>query len=48
MYFTVEIFCWCIALQQECWMRLTYRREPVPERSMVRDFLIAAEPVLAA
>ncbi len=47
MNFTVVSFCWCIELQRESWMRLTYSRELVPERGMIRDFLISAEPISA-
>ncbi len=48
MYYTVEMICWCIALHRECWMRLTYRREVLAERNMVADFLVSAEPMIAA
>ncbi len=47
MYFTVVNRCWCIELECECWMKLTYHRETVAERGMVRDFLVCAEPVPA-
>ncbi len=48
MYFSVTVFCWCVELQHECWMRLTYRREYMPDRGMIRDFLVSAEPIVAA
>ncbi len=35
-------------LEKECWMRLTYQRELMPDRGMVRDFLVAAQPIVAA
>ncbi len=45
MYFTDVRRCWCIELQCECWMKLTYHRVSVAERGLVRDFLVSAEPV---
>ncbi len=47
MYFTVVNRCWCIELACECWMKLTYRRDTLVERGMLRDFLVCAEPVAA-
>ncbi len=47
MYFTVVTRCWCMELECESWMKLIYRRESVPERELVRDFLISAEPIPA-
>ncbi len=48
MYFTVTVYCWCMELQHECWMRLTYRREYITDRAIIRDFLISAERIAAA
>jgi hypothetical protein len=39
---------WSIALLCETEMRLTYRRDYLPERKLWRDFLVSAEPVLGA
>ncbi len=47
MYFTVTKFCWCIELSRECWMRLVYHREIIPERGVLRDFLVSATRVTA-
>jgi hypothetical protein len=44
MYYVIEVTRWCIALQRESKMRLTYRRDYIPERKLWRDFLVAAEP----
>ncbi len=48
MYVTVRAIRWCIALGRESWMLLTYYREAIPERGLVRDFLISAEVITAA
>ena len=44
MYYVIEVNRWCFSLQREVLMRLTYKRDYVPERKMWRDFLVAAEP----
>ncbi len=48
MYYTVIAYRWSIALGRESWMRLTYLREFVFERNLIRDFLVFAEPVQEA
>lgn len=45
MYYEIEVIRWCIALQRESRMRLTYRRDYVPEVHQWRDFLVAAAPI---
>ncbi len=45
MYYTVIAYRWSIALGRESCMRLTYLREFVSERNLIRDFLVSAEPV---
>ena len=47
VYYVIEVNRWCIALHREAWMRLTYRRDYVPERQLWRDFLVSAEPLPA-
>lgn len=47
MYYVVEVVRWCIPLQEEHRMRLTYRRDYLPERGLWRDFLVNAEPIIA-
>ncbi len=47
MYYTVVVLRWSISLGQYSWMRLTYRREPIPERNLLRDILVCAEPAEA-
>ena len=44
-YYVIEVSRWCIALHRETWMRLTYRRDYLPERELWRDFLVSAEPL---
>lgn len=46
MYYVMEVRRWCIALQRETYMRLTYRRDYLAERQLWRDFLVSAEPLL--
>ncbi len=48
MYYTVTVFCWCMELGHQSWMRLTYRRDLVADRDLMRDFLVSAVPVAAA
>jgi hypothetical protein len=48
VYYVIEVNRWCIALHREAWMRLTYRRDYLPERQLWRDFLVAAEPLTQA
>ena len=48
MYYVIEATRWCIALRCETAMRLTYKRDYLPERRLWRDFLVSAEPVLGA
>jgi hypothetical protein len=48
MYYVIEATRWCIALRRETEMRLTYRRDYLPERELWRDFLVSAEPLLGA
>ncbi len=45
MYYVVEVFCWCIALKSDAWMRLTFQRDYVPERKVWRDFLVSSEVI---
>ncbi|HYL11554.1 MAG TPA: hypothetical protein VEV41_00835 [Terriglobales bacterium] len=45
MYYEIEVIRWCISLQREARMRLTYRRDYVPELKQWRDFLVRAEPL---
>ncbi len=47
MYYSVVVLRWCIALRRETWMRLTYRRDAIPDRDLLRDVLVCAEPVAA-
>ena len=44
MYYVIEVNRWSCLLHREVLMRLTYKRDYVPERKMWRDFLVAAEP----
>jgi hypothetical protein len=46
MYYVIEATHWCIALHRETMMRLTYRRDYLPERKLWRDFLVSAEPIV--
>lgn len=48
MYYVIEVNRWCMALQRETWMRLTYRRDYLSERKLWRDFLVSAEPLPGA
>jgi hypothetical protein len=48
VYYVIEATHWCIALRCETKMRLTYKRDYLPERKLWRDFLVAAEPMLGA
>lgn len=45
MYYVIEVVRWCTAVQAETRMRLTYKRDYLPERQLWRDFLVSAEPV---
>jgi hypothetical protein len=45
VYFVIEATRWCIALGCETQMRLTYKRDYLPDRKLWRDFLVSAEPV---
>ncbi len=45
MYYTVIACRWSIALGRESWMRLTFLRELIGERGLIRDFLVSAEPI---
>ncbi len=45
MYYVIEVVRWCIPLKEETRMRLTYRRDYLPERELWRDFLVSAEPI---
>ena len=46
MYYAIEATRWCIALRCETAMRLTFKRDYLPERKLWRDFLVSAEPLL--
>ena len=46
MYYVIEATRWCIALRRETRMRLTFKRDYLPERELWRDFLVSAEPLL--
>jgi hypothetical protein len=46
VYYVIEANHWCIALHRETKMRLTYRRDYLPERKLWRDFLVSAEPLI--
>jgi hypothetical protein len=48
VYYVIEATHWCIALRCETKMRLTYKRDYLPERKLWRDFLVAAAPMLGA
>jgi len=48
MYYVIEVSRWCIALHRETRMRLTYRRDYLPDRGLWRDFLVSAEPLRGA
>ncbi len=48
MYYTVVVCRWCIALAHESWMRLTFRRDAIPERDLFRDVLVCAELISAS
>ncbi len=43
MYYVVDVFRWCVALQCQAWMRLTFQRDYLPEREVWRDFLVSTE-----
>ena len=43
MYYVIEVVRWCMAVQAEARMRLTYRRDYLPERQLWRDFIVSAE-----
>ncbi len=43
MYYEIEVVRWCISLHKETRMRLTYRRDYVPEVQQWRDFLVSAQ-----
>lgn len=45
MYYEIEVVRWCILLKREARMRLTYRRDYIPEVKQWRDFLVNAQPV---
>jgi hypothetical protein len=45
MYYEIEVVRWCSSLQRESRMRLTYRRDYVPEVRQWRDFLVSATPI---
>ncbi len=47
MYYTVVVLRWSIPLARYSWMRLTYRRDTIPERDLLRDVLVCAEPAEA-
>ncbi len=46
MYYVIETTRWCIALHREAEMKLTFKRDYLPERKLWRDFLVSAEPLL--
>ncbi len=48
MYYAIEVIRWFIPLGREMRMRLTYRRDYLADRKLVRDFLVCAEPVAEA
>jgi hypothetical protein len=48
VYYAIEVIRWFIPLGREMRMRLTYRRDYLPDRKLVRDFLVSAEPVADA
>ena len=48
MYYAIEVVRWFIRLGCEMRMRLTYRRYYLPDRKLVRDFLVSVEPVAEA
>ena len=45
MYYEIEVVRWCIALKREARMRLTYKRDYIPEVQQWRDFLIRSEAI---
>jgi len=45
VYYAIEVRRWCIALHRETEMRLTFKRDYLPERQLWRDFLVYAEPL---
>lgn len=45
MYYEIEVVRWCIVLNRETRMRLTYRRDYIPEVKQWRDFLVNAQPI---
>jgi hypothetical protein len=46
VYYVMEATRWCISLRCETRMRLTFKRDYLPERELWRDFLVSAEPLL--
>ncbi len=48
MYYAIEVIRWFIPLGRDMRMRLTYRRDYLPDRKVVRDFLVSAETVAEA
>lgn len=45
MYYEIKIVRWSIVLKREARIRLTYKRDHVPEVQQWRDFLIESEPI---
>jgi hypothetical protein len=45
VYYVIEATRWCIILRRETEMKLTFRRDYLPERKLWRDFLVSAEPL---
>lgn len=45
MYCEIKIVRWSIVLKREARIRLTYKRDHVPEVQQWRDFLIESEPI---
>jgi hypothetical protein len=45
VYYVIEATRWCITLRRETEMKLTFRRDYLPERKLWRDFLVSAEPL---
>lgn len=48
IYYAIEVVRWFIPLGREMRMRLTYRRDYLADRKLVRDFLVSVEPVAEA
>ncbi len=48
MYYVIEVSRWCIDLHRETRMRLTYRRDYLPDRGLWPDFLVSTEPLRGA